>query len=187
MKKIIIPLVIILAVAFGVFYFSKSAAAPNVQTDVLGSFSTWKIYDVKSKVGLTLKYPADWKVDDAFPNYLSLVAPGGGGFSTYRVKAANKKQTLDQWLKAQDKQKRTAMGGQYNDYVISSKKMKIAKLAAIRRLEHADAAGFDILQTYLKNADYFYSFGLSIGPSGFYTPDDQKVYDKILSTVQFTK
>lgn len=187
MKKIIIPLVIVVAVVFGAFYFSKNAVAPGTEADVLGSFSNWKTYDGKATVGLTLKYPADWTVDDSYPDYVSFRSDDGNGFNSYRIKAPNKKQTLSQWLKANDKQNKEAMGGQYNDYVISSKKSKVAKLSAVRRYEHADAAGFDTIQTYVKNGNYFYALALGIGQSGFYTPEDEKVYNKVLSTVQFTK
>lgn len=187
MKKNVIPLVVVLAVAFGVFYFSKNVVAPGVEVDVLGSFSSWKIHDGKTTIGLTLKYPADWTVDESYPDYVSFRSDDGNGFNSYRVKASNKKQTLAQWLKAKDKENREAMGGQYNDYVISTKKTKVAKLSAVQRVEHADAAGFDTIQTYVKNSNYFYALALGIGSSGFYTPEDEKVYNKILSTVQFTK
>lgn len=187
MKKIVIPLLVILAVAFGVFYFSKNAVAPGTEADVLGSFSNWKTYDGKSTIGLTMKYPADWTVDDSFPDYVSFLPVDGNGFSAYRIRAGSKKQTLTQWLKANDKANSEVMGGQYNDYVISTKKSKVAKLSAIKRVEHADAAGFDFIQTYVKSGNYFYNFALVIRQSDSYDEEDEKVYNKILSTVQFAK
>lgn len=185
MKKIVTVLVIVLAVIIAVFYFSKDAEAPDVGTDVLGAFSNWKTYDGKTKVGFTLKYPADWTFDDNFPDSVSFMNADGNAFNAYRVKESNRKQTLGQWLRAKDKSNSEAMGGQYNDYVISTKKAKVAKLSAVRRLEHADAAGFDVIQTYVKSGSYFYAFALGIGPSGYYTPEDEKIHDKILSTVRF--
>lgn len=177
-------LVIVLAVIFAVFYFSKDAEAPDVGTDVLGAFSNWKTYDGKAKVGLTLKYPADWTFDDNYPDNVSFMKVDGNAFGAYRVKESSKKQTLVQRF-PKDKSNSEAMGGQYNDYVIRTKKTKVAKLSAVRRYEHADAAGFDMIQTYVKKGSYFYAFPLGIASSGYYTPEDEKIYDKILSTVQF--
>lgn len=188
MKKNVGIVVAVLAVVFGVFYFSKMGLSPNVETDVLGASKDWKTYDGKAEVGLTLKYPSTWVIfEDDFPDYVSFMEGDESRLNIYREEVANKKQTLNQLLASRDKLNKEAMGGQYNDYVISSKKIKVAKLPAVRRYEHADAAGFDTIQAYVKNANYLYSFALGIGQSGFYTPEEEKIYDKILSTVKFSK
>lgn len=185
MKKFIIPSAIIATLIIGIFYIFNNSSK-NTQTNVLESFSDWKTY-AGNNVGFNLKYPSDWTVDDSFPDSVSLMSSSGNAFNAYRTKASSKKQSLTQWLKAKDKESKEVMGGQYNDYVISSKKTKIAKMSAIRRKEHADAAGFDFIQTYAKKDDYFYTFSLGVGASGVYTNEDEKVYDKILSTIKFIK
>ena len=111
----------------------------------------------------------------------------GNGFGSSRIKTSDKKQTLAKWMKVRDKENSEAMGGQYKDKIISTKKIKVAKVSAVKRVEYADAAGFNHILTYLKKGNYFYIFGLQIGSSGSYSSKDEKVYDKILSTVQFTK
>lgn len=188
MKKVIVVILVVLAVISGIFYFSKVNFTPDIETDVLGSFKNWKTYDGKSELGLTLKYPDTWTIyEDDFPDYVSFMEGNDNRLNVYREKAADKKQTLNEWLKFRDKTNKEAMGGQYNDYVISSKKIKVAKLSAVKRYEHADAAGFDTVQVYVKSGNYFYSFALGIGSAGFYTPKEEKVFDKILSTVKFSK
>lgn len=187
MKKIVILLLIVVAVAAGVFYFFRGEAVTDVQTDALKSFASWKAYDGKSTMGFTLKHPADWIVDDSSQDFVSFMPVDESGFNSYRVKASNKKQSLTQWLKANDKANSEAMGGQYDDRVISTKKIKVAKLSAVKRVEYADAAGFYFIQTYVKKGNYFYVFALQVGPSGSYNSKDEKIYNKILSTVQFAK
>lgn len=188
MKKIVILLLIVAAAVAGVFYFFRGEAVTDVQTDTLKSFSSWKSYDGKSLMGFTLKYPADWIVDDSYPDTFSIMpADGGSGFGGARFKATDKKQTLTKWLKALDKENSEAMGGQYDDAIVSTKKVKVAKLSAIQRVEYADAAGFYFMRTFVKSGNYFYIFALHIGGSGEYTATDEKVYNKILSTVRFVK
>lgn len=187
MKKVFVAILAVLAVISGIFYFSKINFTPDIETDVLGSFKNWKTYDGKSEMGLTLKYPGTWTIYDDydFPDYISFMEGDNNRLNVYREKVANKKQTLNEWLKSRDKTNKEA--SQYNDYVISSKKVKVAKLSAVKRYEHADAAGFDTIQVYVKNGSYFNAFALGIGSAGFYTPEDEKVFDKILSTVKFSK
>jgi DNA polymerase III epsilon subunit-like protein len=190
MKKIIILLLVILAVIAGIFYFSKNAFAPDAQTDALKSFASWKLYDGKSTMGFTLKYPADWAVtfDENYKDYVDFVPADGNGFAVLVIEATDKKQTLAKWLKARDKENSEVMGGQYKDRVISTKKIKVDKLSAIRRVEYMDAAGFSLIHTYVKKGNSFYMFTLRMnGLTDKYTAGEEKVYNKILSTVQFAK
>ncbi len=190
MKKIIVALVVlVLALAFGIFYFSNKISAPVAQTDVLGSFANWKTYDGKASFGLTLKYPADWTVtfDENFKDYIDFSPAEGNGFAVLIIKDADKKQTLAQWLKARDKEASEVMGGQYKDKVISSKNVKVGKLSAVQRVEYLDAAGFTLIHTYLKKGGDVYMFTLRIMESGIYTAEEAKIYKKILSTVKFVK
>ncbi len=187
MKKIALGLFAFIFI-FGVIYVSNQAIPETTKIDVLGSFSSWKLYEGKSDIGFNLKYPTDWTVtfDENFPDYVDFTPSSGNGFAALIIPATNKKQTLSQWLKARDKENNEVMGGQYPVKIVSTKKVRVGKISAIQRVEYMTAAGFKLIHTYAKKGNNFYMFTLTIrDSSGEYTTVDKKIYDKILSTVQF--
>lgn len=187
MKKNFLLLVIASAIAIGGGLYVSDKLSSDTSTDVLGSFKSWKTFESKN-TGISLKYPADWTVDDSMPDTSSFTSDTSANtFSIFRTKGSSKKQTLSQWLKARDKERAEAMGGQSDVKIISKKNIKVGKQSATRRVENVAAAGIQVIQTYVKNGDYFYFFTLGVSSEGSYTKDEEKVYDKILTTVTFKK
>ncbi len=179
------------AIVAGIYHWQNLQQQPvfvPVQKDETAS---WKTY-TSDNYNFELKYPPSWTVqaahDDAYDaESLSFQAPDTSGVDLF-VDADVKDKNLAEYMKAADEISKTAYEGQPSKEIVSSQNIMVAGQPAVRRVENLLAAGFTTISTYVMNGGNVYWLWLRVSglePNLKYTVEEQKNYDRVISSFKF--